>query len=146
MKKIFTIVLLFSAVIMSAQEIPASFPRKYLIEHFTGEDCGYCPAGMFNIVEYCTKRTNTPCIWVSHHYGYKPDEYTIPESTKIGATNAVEGAPNMAINRTKITGPSIAFSPADILPKEGMEELIADKCDTMAEASVVIDHTYKAEQ
>ena len=50
MKKIFTIVLLFSAVIMSAQEVPTSFPRKYLIEHFTGEDCGYCPLGMYNIV------------------------------------------------------------------------------------------------
>ena len=145
MKKIFTIVLLFSAVIMSAQEVPTSFPRKYLIEHFTGEDCGYCPLGMYSIVEYCTKRTNTPCIWVSHHYGYGDDEYSIPESTKIGAVCGVNGAPNMAINRTKITGTTIAFSPANILPKEGMEELIADKCDTMAEASVVIDHTYKAE-
>ena len=144
MKKIFTIVLLFSAVIMSAQEVPTSFPRKYLIEHFTGEDCGYCPLGMYNIVDYCTNRTNTPCIWVSHHYGYGSDEYTIPESTKIGATNAVEGAPNMAINRTKITGTTIAFSP-NFLVEDGMLELIADKCDTVAEASVVIDRTYNAE-
>ena len=145
MKKIFTVALLFIAVIMSAQEVPTSFPRKYLIEHFTGEDCGYCPLGMYNIVDYCTNRTNTPCIWVSHHYGYGDDEYSIPESTMIGAACGVNGAPNMAINRTKITGLSIAFSPADILPAEGMEELIADKCDTMAEASVVIEHTYKAE-
>ena len=144
MKKIFTIVLLFTAVIMSAQEVPTSFPRKYLIEHFTGEDCGYCPLGMYNIVDYCTNRTNTPCIWVSHHYGYGDDEYSILESRKIGAACGVNGAPNMAINRTKITGLSIAFSPANILPTEGMEELIADKCDTMAEASVVINRTYDA--
>ena len=48
MKKIFTFVLLFVAVMMSAQEVPTSFPRKYLIEHFTGDQCGYCPGGMFS--------------------------------------------------------------------------------------------------
>ena len=51
MKKIFTTMLLFVAVMMSAQEVPASFPRKYLIEHFTGDQCGYCPYGMYSIME-----------------------------------------------------------------------------------------------
>ena len=83
MKKLFTCILLLAAVMMSAQEVPASFPRKYLIEHFTGDQCGYCPGGMFSIEEYIST-TETPCIWVSHHYGYNEDEYTIPENSKIG--------------------------------------------------------------
>lgn len=144
MKKIFTIlVLLFATLIASAQEVPTSFPRKYLIEHFTGDQCGYCPDGMYSIVEY-TQKTSTPCIWVSHHYGYNNDEYTIPESAKIGSTCGVKGAPNMAMNRTKIMGTAIAFHPG-YLTEDGMAETIADKCDTTAEASVVIEHTYNAE-
>ena len=144
MKKIFTVlVLLCATLVASAQEVPSSFPRKYLIEHFTGDQCGYCPYGMYSIVEY-TQKTSTPCIWVSHHYGYNNDEYTISESSKIGSTCGVQGAPNMAMNRTKVIGTSIAFHPG-YLEENGMAETIASKCDTVAEASVVIDHTYNAE-
>lgn len=144
MKKIFTVlVLLCATLVASAQEVPSSFPRKYLIEHFTGDQCGYCPAGMYSIMEY-SANTTTPCIWVSHHYGFNNDEYTIPESAKIGSTCGVQGAPNMAMNRTKIMGTAIAFHPG-YLVEDGMAETIADKCDTTAEASVVIEHTYNAE-
>ena len=140
MKKLFTCILLLAAVMMSAQEVPASFPRKYLIEHFTGDQCGYCPGGMFSIEEYIST-TETPCIWVSHHYGYNEDEYTIPENSKIGKACGVQGAPNMAMNRTKIMGTSIAFHPG-YLVEAGMPAQIASKCPTEAEASVVINHTY----
>ena len=144
MKKIFTVVVLLCATLVaSAQEVPSSFPRKYLIEHFTGDECGYCPEGMYSIVGY-TQKTSTPCIWVSHHYGYNTDEYTISESAKIASASGVSGAPNMAINRTKVMGTSIAFHPG-YLEENGMTEAIASKCDTVAEASVVIDHTYNAE-
>ena len=142
MKKLFTCILLFAAVMMSAQEVPASFPRKYLIEHFTGDQCGYCPGGMFSIEEYIST-TETPCIWVSHHYGYNEDEYTIPENSKIGKACGVSGAPNMAMNRTKIMGTSIAFHPG-YLVEAGIPAQIASKCPTEAEASVVINHTYDA--
>lgn len=144
MKKIFIFLLLLVAVCVSAQEVPTSFPRKYLIEHFTGDQCGYCPGGMYSIVYYTMSLTTTPCIWVSHHYGYNNDEYTISESAKIGAACGVQGAPNMAMNRTKIMGTSIAFHPG-YLTEDGMAETIANKCATEAEASVVIDHTYNAE-
>ena len=144
MKKIFTVLVLLCATLVAlAQEVPSSFPRKYLIEHFTGDECGYCPYGMYSIVEY-TQQTSTPCIWVSHHYGYNTDEYTISESAKIASTCSSKGAPNMAMNRTKVMGTTIAFHPA-YLVEDGMAETIADKCDTTAEASVVIEHTYNAE-
>ena len=144
MRKIFIVLVLLSATLaISAQEVPSSFPRKYLIEHFTGDQCGYCPEGMYSIVDY-TQKTSTPCIWVSHHYGYNTDEYTISESAKIASACGSQSAPQMAINRTKVMGASIAFHPG-YLPEAGMAEAIASKCDTVAEASVVIDHTYNAE-
>ncbi len=141
MKKILTVVMLLCATLVaSAQEVPSSFPRKFLLEHFTGDECGNCPSGMAAMVEYI-QNTTTPCIWVSHHYGYNEDEYTIPENAKIGKACSVSGAPNMAMNRTKITGTSIAFHPG-YLVEDGMANLIAKKCETTAEASVVINHTY----
>ena len=144
MRKIFIVLVLLNAtLIASAQEVPSSFPRKYLIEHFTGDQCGYCPEGMYSIVDY-TQKTSTPCIWVSHHYGYNTDEYTISESAKIASACGAQGAPQMAINRTKVMGAAIAFHPG-YLPEAGMAEAIASKCDTVAEASVVIDHTYNVE-
>ena len=145
MKKIFTVlVLLCATLVASAQEVPSSFPRKYLIEHFTGDQCGYCPYGMYSIVEYAAYYTTTPCIWVSHHEGNNVDEYTIPESAKIASTCGVQGAPNMAMNRTRLMGATIAFHPG-YLVEDGMAATIANKCDTVAEASVVIDHTYNTE-
>ena len=128
--------------IINVASIPSSFPRKYLIEHFTGDQCGYCPYGMYSIMEY-SANTTTPCIWVSHHYGYNTDEYTISESAKIASTCGVSGAPNMAMNRTKVQGTSIAFHPG-YLVEDGMPETIANKCETTAEASVEIEHTYDA--
>ena len=145
MKKIFTVlVLLCATLVVSAQEVPSSFPRKYLIEHFTGDQCGYCPYGMYSIMEYAAYYTTTPCIWVSHHYGSNTDEYTISESAKIASTCGVDGAPNMAMNRTKVMGTTIAFHPG-YLVEDGMAATIANKCDTVAEASVVINHTYNAD-
>ena len=128
--------------LVNVAPIPSSFPRKYLMEHFTGDQCGYCPYGMYSMVEY-SQKTSTPCIWVSHHYGYNTDEYTISESAKIASTCGAKGAPQMAMNRTKVMGTTIAFHPG-YLVEDGMAETIASKCDTMAEASMKIEHTYDA--
>lgn len=137
MKKIFTFILLTAAAFTSAQDVPTSFPRKFLIEHFTGESCGYCPGGMYAITDYI-QNDNPSAIWVSHHSGFGNDEYTIPENRKIGVfLYGGEGAPMMALNRTK-QQPGLAFHPG-YLPE------ITIKDDTVAEASVVISHTYNAE-
>ena len=151
MKKILTVLVLFCAtIVVSAQEVPSSFPRKFLIEHFTGDQCGYCPYGMYSIVEHIEK-SSTPYVWVSHHYGYNKDEYFISESEKIAKfiyphdnKNTSFGAPNIALNRTKIYGSTIQFHPG-YLVEEGFDEIIKSKLDTTAEASVVINHTYNAE-
>ena len=35
--------------------IPDSFPKKHLIEEFTGQGCGYCPYGMDCIHDFYGK-------------------------------------------------------------------------------------------
>lgn len=121
---------------ITVTEVPVSFARKFLIEHFTGENCGYCPGGMYAISEYLESAT-TPSIWVSHHYGYGSDEYTISESSKIGNTLGVNGAPNMSLNRSK-QSEGLTFHPG-YLP----EITIADK--TQAAMSVNINRSYNPE-
>ena len=136
MKKLFTFLFLFIAVGMFAQDVPASFPRKFVVEHFTGDGCGYCPGGMYAIEDYIVNK-NPSTIWISHHYGYNTDEYTISESSRIGKMLGVQGAPNMALNRAS-QEVGLAFHPG-YLPEINISD------DTVAEASVVINHNYNAE-
>ena len=120
---------------VTVKEVPLTHARKFLIEHFTGDACGYCPYGMYCIVEHIDAAT-TPYIWVSHHYGFNQDEYTIDGSSKIGSTLGVSGAPNMALNRTK-QEPGLAFHPG-YLPE------ITIKDATKAAMNVKVNHTYNA--
>ena len=139
MKKIFTILLLSVAMMTMAQEVPASFPRKFLIEHFTGTWCAYCPYGMMAI-DYAVQTSETPYIWVSHHVS---DNYSINEGYSIYniyASTVPEdeaGVPTMMLNRSQ-QSQGLGFHPG-YFP----DMTITDA--TTAEASVVIDHTYNLE-
>lgn len=139
MKKIFTILLLSVAMTTMAQEVPASFPRKFLIEHFTGTWCAYCPYGMMAI-DYAVQTSKTPYVWVSHHMN---DNYSIDEGYEIYGIYAAavpeteQGVPSMMLNRSQ-QAQGMGFHPG-YLP----EMTITDA--TTAEASVLIDHTYNAE-
>lgn len=122
---------------MSAQEVPTFFPRKFLLEHFTSENCNQCPMGMKYIVEYLDKQT-TPYIWVSHHAVYGTDEYTIPEGNAIAVNYFdMNTVPSVVFNRTKQDG-------LLVLGAWSIENLVV-KDDTVAEASVVIDHEFDAD-
>lgn len=81
------------------EPIPDSFPKKHLIEEFTGQTCGYCPYGMNCIRDFMENDTNF--ILVLHHYGYSQDHFTVSGSKTITNTLKVSGAPNMTINRAK---------------------------------------------
>lgn len=137
MKKGLILLVLCASLLGYAQDVPTSFPRKFLLEHFTGSACGQCPEGMEAIKQYLATQT-IPYIWVSHHYGYGQDEYSISESERIGKTIGVSGAPNVSINRTKQVG-NFAFTPVYLIHPS---VTIVD--DTVAEASVAIQHTYDA--
>lgn len=139
MKKIFTILLLSVAMTTMAQEVPTSFPRKFLIEHFTGTWCAYCPYGMMAI-DYAVQMSETPYVWVSHHMN---DNYSIDGGYEIYGIYAAavpeteQGVPSMMLNRSQ-QAQGMGFHPG-YLP----EMTITDA--TTAEASVLIDHTYNAE-
>ena len=136
MKKPLAIWLLMVAIGMSAQEVPTFFPRKFLLEHFTSENCNQCPMGMKYIVEYLDKQT-TPYIWVSHHAVYGTDEYTIPESNAIAVNYfGMNTVPSVVFNRTKQDG-------LLVIGAWSIENLVV-KDDTVAEASVVIEHQFDA--
>ena len=122
---------------MSAQKVPTFFPRKFLLEHFTSANCNQCPMGMKYIVEYLDKQT-TPYIWVSHHAVYGTDEYTIPEGNAIAVNYfGMNTVPSVVFNRTKQDGLLVigAWSIENLMVKD----------DTVAEASVVIDHEFDAD-
>jgi len=83
------------------ETIPASFPRKHLIEEFTSQYCGYCPNGMDFVHDFMSKDTNY--ILVLHHAGFQADNFTIKESSKTSSTLKVAGAPNVSVDRVKTT-------------------------------------------
>ena len=120
---------------VKVNDVPLIYDRKHLIEHFTGDQCGYCPYGMYSIVDYL-ETAKTPTIWVSHHAGYNQDEFTIDESRELVSALGVSGAPNMAMNRSK-QEPGLIFHPG-YLP----EITIKDK--NKAAVSVNIKHSYDA--
>ena len=120
---------------MSA-ETPTFFPRKFLLEHFTSANCNQCPMGVKYIVEYLDKQT-TPYIWVSHHAVYGTDEYTIPASNAIAMNYlGMNSVPSVVFNRSKQDG-------LLVIGAWNIENLIV-KDDTLAEASMVIDHQFDA--
>ena len=135
MKKSIIILLLLAGIKMSA-ETPTFFPRKFLLEHFTSANCNQCPMGMKYIVDYLDKQT-TPYIWVSHHAVYGTDEYTIPVSNAIAMNYfGMNSVPSVVFNRSKQDG-------LLVIGAWNIENLIV-KDDTLAEASVVIDHQFDA--
>lgn len=133
MKKIFTTLLLSVALVTMAQEVPTSFPRKFLIEHFTGTWCQYCPYGMMAI-DHAVQTLETPYVWVSHHMS---DNYALKEGYDIYSIANADGVPSMMLNRSQ-QSKGLGFHPG-YLP----EMTITDA--TTAEASVLIEHTYNAE-
>lgn len=118
---------------VKVNDAPLIYDRKHLIEHFTGDQCGYCPYGMYSIVDYL-ETAKTPTIWVSHHAGFNQDEFTIAESLKLVSALGVSGAPAMAMNRTE-QEQGLIFHPG-YLP----EITIKDK--NKAAVSVNIKHSY----
>lgn len=95
--------------------IPASFPRKHLIEEFTGQECGYCPYGMDCVSKFMKDDPNF--ILILHHYGYSPDNFSVSGSKTITNSLGVSGAPASAIDRANTSsyaGNTIVFHPGDL--------------------------------
>lgn len=119
--------------------IPASFPKKHLLEEFTGQDCGWCPYGMDFI--HAFMGTDTNYVLILHHYGYQPDNFSVSGSKTIQTALGVSGAPSMCINRATTRheeGSEVVFHPVYL------ETIDRSQFATETYASVVIDNTYDA--
>lgn len=117
--------------------IPSSFPKKHLLEEFTGQSCGYCPGGMDAIRDFVENDSNW--IIVLHHYGYAEDHFSVPGSKTITSTLGVNGAPSMCVNRAKTNygnGNAIIFHPAYLANTS------KSQFETTTYASIDISNTY----
>ena len=96
-----------------AETLPTAFVKKHLIEEFTGQDCGYCPAGMDSVHAFVGDNPNW--IVVLHHYGYQKDNFSVAGSKKITSKMGVSGAPTVTVNRAStqtVDGKKTCFHPA----------------------------------
>ena len=117
--------------------IPESFPRKHLIEEFTGQSCGYCPYGMDCVHDFMANDTNY--ILVLHHYGFAADHFSVAGSKTITSALKVSGAPNITIDRAKTkssNGTNVVFHPG-YLPSVNKNQF-----ETTTYASVNIRNAY----
>ena len=111
-----------------------TYPRVQLIEHFTGEGCGYCPYGM-NYIDEIYSANPDAYVWISNHT-YGKDEFSIAESSTIAKKLGVSGAPEISINRNKYDGERIyhPYYTSQYIVKEA----------TTATSTISIDRTYNS--
>ena len=119
-----------------------TYPRMQLIEHFTGAECGWCPMGMDYIYEEYSKDPDN-MVWVSNHYGYGSDEYSIKGSTTIGKKLGVSGAPSISINRYKYTNSSEGIK-NEINYHPYFTSAVLKKQETTATSCVELERKYDA--
>ena len=119
------------------------YPRKLLVEHFTGQACGYCPMGMTYIEQFIKAQGEENVIWLSNHSGYSDDLFTISDSKKLATKFKVNGAPSVMLNREKQSyrdedsGRKVqntVFHPYYLTSLTGL--------DLTAPASVIVENTY----
>ena len=79
----------------------SSSPRTMLLEHFTSLPCVNCPPVDEKLEEALEGRTDV--AWVTHHVGYREDEFTLEASRNL--TNfGVNGNPYIMVDRTVLGG------------------------------------------
>lgn len=67
-----------------------------LLEHYTSLACVQCPAGDKIIHEAIKDRNDV--VWVSHHVGYRNDEFVLPEE-ELYVNFGIYGNPEIVIDR-----------------------------------------------
>ena len=144
MKKTILPILMLVSISLSTfaeDSIPASFPRKFLMEQFTGRTCGNCPNGVLAINEVFRLNPDK-YIWVAHHT-FTPDPLLISDSRKIANAIGLSGAPFVSINRNyQLLGSQKKryFHPAYML-----EESFQLLDSATSPVSVLIDREYNPE-
>lgn len=123
--------------------LPESFPRKQLIEQFTGEACGWCPDGM-NSIEEAIKGKEDQYVWVSNHAGYYDDEFTIRASKSLASKFKINSAPSMMLNRQKWSYRDSEGNHNEIVLHPGYLSQLTSKVETTSSVSVNITNAFDA--
>lgn len=128
-----------------SEPILEAYPKKHLIEEFTGQDCGYCPYGMNCIHEFMGNDTNW--VLVLHHYGYQKDHFSVSGSQSITKALKVDGAPSVTINRakTKYKDEGGRNRSATVFHPAYMETADRSQFDETTYASINISNSYDAD-
>ncbi len=77
--------------------------RVNILEQFTTESCGYCPAGAQRIRQALASR-NDNVVWLAHHAGFYTDDLTCSASEDLTVLYGPDGtyAPAMMVNRVQV--------------------------------------------
>lgn len=129
------IIMLFITCSASNAQEGKTFERNLLIEEFTTEKCGYCPAASLRI-ERAVEECDAPekVIIVCHHVGYGTDWLTVPNASNalLWFYQGTSYAPAIMWNRTKVTGKVPVMEVSESIPE--IKEMINKK---LAESSPV---------
>ena len=119
--------------------------NSILVEQFTGQGCGYCPGGAESLKAAISGMKNPEkVIWIAHHWGYTPDDFTINESETIGVNLGVQGAPSCAVDRMVV---EFAPGQSDLCwhPGYSTTRLLEELIKTPGLATIELTRTFNAE-
>lgn len=97
----------------SVEAYERAYPKIPLVELFTSQYCSNCPGGDATL-QRAIKRAGAETIHISHHAGFTPDYFTIPESETLAEFFGIGTAPSMMLDRTpvRINGtPTLVYHP-----------------------------------
>ena len=84
-----------------------TYAHQVLLEHFTSLPCVNCPP-VDHLLE-SVMETRDDVVWVSHHVGYRTDEFTI-EASEPYTLFGVLGNPYIMLDRSQFIGETPAFT------------------------------------
>ncbi len=129
------------------QEVYASgYPRKVLIEKFTGQSCSACPNGA-EIVKNTRASFEGRSIEVAHHEGFGPDAFTLKESSEYANLfyNQPKFSPAIMIDRNVANSEnpeSVVGRVNDDATPLFTENVLAKALESIAPINVNITHSY----
>lgn len=89
------------AIATNFESVNDPFPRKLVVEEFTGVDCGYCPMGYAGMEYMHETYPDDVILLAAHNYSYPSDPMKC-ESYLPWANSYIKGAPQATINRIKL--------------------------------------------
>ena len=123
----------------------ATYPRTMMIEQFTGQKCGNCPAGS-NLMKSTLAAYEDKLVWAAHHYGYGDDALSVSKSSSYTAffnDGGATYAPAMMIDRAQIPtfdDPGPAFFTGQLTAA-----VVKTASEVPAFVTVNMNRTYNAE-